>query len=81
LLVQVGDRGGPSRGRGALRPGAEGPPAFLADDLAGLRERLALAGFEVVDDEPLVGYNRFYTSDPFGNRIELLSPLHPREGA
>jgi catechol 2,3-dioxygenase-like lactoylglutathione lyase family enzyme len=62
-------------------PARKAHPAFLADDLAGLRERLALAGFEVVDDEPLVGYDRFYTSDPFGNRIELLSPLDPHEGA
>jgi catechol 2,3-dioxygenase-like lactoylglutathione lyase family enzyme len=62
-------------------PARKAHPAFLADDLAGLRERLALAGFEVVDDEPLAGFERFYTSDPFGNRIELLSPLGPREGA
>jgi hypothetical protein len=28
----------------------------------------------IVLDEPLPGYDRFYTSDPFGNRIEILSP-------
>ncbi len=32
-------------------------------------------GVEVVDDQPLPGYNRFYAFDPFGNRIELLSPV------
>jgi len=28
----------------------------------------------VIDDEPLPGYRRLYTEDPFGNRIELLEP-------
>ena len=50
-------------------------PALLVDDLAGLRERLALSGSIVVVDEPLEGHDRFYTSDPFGNRIELLGTL------
>jgi hypothetical protein len=31
------------------------------------------AGVDVVDDEPLSGFTRFYVSDPFANRIELLS--------
>lgn len=29
---------------------------------------------EIVDDEPLDGYQRVYTYDPFGNRLELLEP-------
>jgi hypothetical protein len=28
---------------------------------------------EVVDDEPLEGYDRIYAYDPFGNRLELLA--------
>ncbi len=43
------------------------------DDLAEVRERLASAGREIIDGEPMEGYGRFYTSDPFGNRIELAS--------
>jgi catechol 2,3-dioxygenase-like lactoylglutathione lyase family enzyme len=54
-------------------PARKAHPAFLVDDLAGLRERLTTAGARVVLDEPLPGYDRFYTSDPFGNRIEILS--------
>jgi len=38
-----------------------------------LRRRLEGAGFVVVDDEPLPGFDRFYAYDPFGNRLELLS--------
>jgi hypothetical protein len=30
------------------------------------------AGFPVVDDELLEGYNRTHVSDPFGNRIEVM---------
>lgn len=49
-------------------------PALLVDDLDLLRQRLALAGFPISVDEPLDGYDRFYTNDPFGNRIECLGP-------
>jgi catechol 2,3-dioxygenase-like lactoylglutathione lyase family enzyme len=55
-------------------PAGKAHPAFLVDDLTGLRDRLTAAGVPVVLDEPLPGYDRFYTSDPFGNRIEILSP-------
>lgn len=55
-------------------PARKAHPAFLVDDLTGLRDRLTAAGVPVVLDEPPPGYDRFYTSDPFGNRIEILSP-------
>ena len=34
--------------------------------------RLTEAGFDVTEDEPLMGCSRFYVADPFGNRIELM---------
>jgi hypothetical protein len=37
-----------------------------------LAERLRDAGEQVVWDEALAGVRRFYTQDPWGNRIELL---------
>ncbi len=55
-------------------PAGKAHPAFLIDDLPSLRDRLTAAGVPVLLDEPLPGYDRFYTSDPFGNRIEILSP-------
>lgn len=58
----------------SFAPARKAHPAFLVDDLTGLRERLTRAELDVVDDEPLEGYDRFYTADPFGNRIEMLSP-------
>jgi catechol 2,3-dioxygenase-like lactoylglutathione lyase family enzyme len=49
--------------------------AFTVDGLEALRERLALAGYPIVEDEELPGFERFYTADPFGNRIEFLRPV------
>ncbi|GMQ86020.1 MAG: VOC family protein [Acidimicrobiia bacterium] len=56
-------------------PAGKAHPALLVDDLGSLRQRLTGAGVEVVDDQPLPGFDRFYASDPFGNRLEFLSPL------
>jgi catechol 2,3-dioxygenase-like lactoylglutathione lyase family enzyme len=57
-----------------FRPARKAHPAFLVSGLAGLCARCRDAGFEVVDDEPLPGYERAYVHDPFGNRIELMEP-------
>jgi catechol 2,3-dioxygenase-like lactoylglutathione lyase family enzyme len=54
-------------------PAHKAHPAFLVDDLPGLRDRLTAAGVPVLLDEPLPGYDRFYASDPFGNRIDIHS--------
>ena len=85
--ANLAKRGGCWFGRGALkvhlgvedefRPAKKAHPAFLVDDLTGLRKTLELAGCRVVEDEPLEGYDRFYVYDPFGNRIELMQPLAP----
>jgi catechol 2,3-dioxygenase-like lactoylglutathione lyase family enzyme len=55
-----------------FRPAKKAHPALLVDDLAGLRERLAAAGCVIREDKPVAGYARFFTEDPFGNRIELM---------
>jgi len=57
-----------------FRPARKAHPAFVVNGLATLRERLSRAGYHVIDDEPLVGYQRCYVADPFGNRIELMEP-------
>jgi catechol 2,3-dioxygenase-like lactoylglutathione lyase family enzyme len=48
-------------------------PAIRVDDLDRLAEALAGAGHAVEWDERRPGVRRFYTRDPFGNRVELLS--------
>ncbi len=55
-----------------FRPATKAHPALLVDNLAGLRERLAAAGCVIREDKPVEGYARFFTEDPFGNRIELM---------
>lgn len=55
-----------------FRPARKAHPALLVEGLAALRERLAAAGCVIREDKPLAGYERFFTEDPFGNRIELM---------
>lgn len=55
-----------------FHPARKAHIAFQVDDLSEYRRRLSEAGYEIVEDEPLEGFIRFYVADPFGNRIELL---------
>jgi catechol 2,3-dioxygenase-like lactoylglutathione lyase family enzyme len=55
-----------------FRPAARSHPAFVVDDLATVRERLAAAGVPIVDDETGLPVERCYVPDPFSNRIELV---------
>jgi catechol 2,3-dioxygenase-like lactoylglutathione lyase family enzyme len=43
------------------------------EDLPPLAERLEAADAPVIWDERYPGVRRFYTHDPFGNRLELLA--------
>jgi catechol 2,3-dioxygenase-like lactoylglutathione lyase family enzyme len=56
-------------------PARKAHPAFRVTDgqLDALAERLRHAGEQVVWDAALIGVRRFYTKDPWGNRIELLA--------
>jgi len=58
----------------AFRPARKAHPAFLVERLDALRAALAAAGHTIAGDEPLEGYDRIFTDDPFGNRIELMEP-------
>ena len=40
--------------------------------LAAVRDALATAGHAIHDDTPVDGRSRFFTFDPFGNRIEFI---------
>ena len=53
--------------------------AYEVSALDGLRTRLESLGYPTRDDVPLVGYRRFHTEDPFGNRVELLEADPERE--
>jgi len=58
-----------------FHPQRKGHPGLLVRDLAAVRARLEAAGAPIVPDDLLPGYERFYTADPFVNRIECLRPL------
>ena len=53
-------------------PARKAHPAFLVEGLAALAARLAAESYPVTTDEPTPGYDRVFTQDPFGNRIELV---------
>lgn len=57
-----------------FRPARKAHPALVVDDVRALAQRLKAAGVRVIEDEPLEGWDRVYADDPFGNRIELMTP-------
>lgn len=48
-------------------------PALRVNDLDTLARRLEDAGFAVLWDDRLPNTKRFYSDDPFGNRIEFMA--------
>jgi catechol 2,3-dioxygenase-like lactoylglutathione lyase family enzyme len=58
----------------AFAPARKAHPALRVGpgDFDTVAERLAQAGAEVTWDEAIPGVRRFYTRDPWGNRIELV---------
>lgn len=56
-------------------PALKAHPALLVRDLPALRRKLEGAGIAIAEAEPIPGTSRFYVSDPFGNRIELMERI------
>jgi catechol 2,3-dioxygenase-like lactoylglutathione lyase family enzyme len=53
-------------------PARKAHPAFLVDDLDGLRRTLEASGHECIDASgEIAGLQRFHAFDPFGNRLEF----------
>jgi catechol 2,3-dioxygenase-like lactoylglutathione lyase family enzyme len=55
-------------------PARKAHPALQVEGLDDWASRLTEGGAPVLWDSDLPGYRRFYTADPFGNRIEMLEP-------
>lgn len=55
-----------------FRPAKKTHPAFAVSDLTALRETLQREKYPVIDDENLPGTRRFYSEDPWGNRLEFV---------
>lgn len=56
-----------------FRPATKAHPAFRVHDLDAVRRRLTDAGVEVVEDDAIPHVHRFYTADPFGNKLEFVA--------
>ncbi len=54
----------------SFSPNKKAHPAFATNDLDGLAAELSDAGYSVEWDGELAPLRRFYSEDPFGNRIE-----------
>lgn len=55
-----------------FKPARKAHPAFRVADLSEAQRALEAAGAPVVPDNTLPYVSRFYTADPFGNRIEFI---------
>jgi extradiol dioxygenase family protein len=53
-------------------PARKAHPAILVTDLAAFATHLQTSGIKVNWDDNFPGFHRFYSSDPFGNRLEFL---------
>lgn len=58
-----------------FRPARKAHVALIVGDLAGLEMVLAREGYDIIDEAPLEGRRRFFSNDPFGNRIEFLETV------
>lgn len=55
-----------------FRPAKKAHPAFVAADLDELRRELLARGCKVVEDASIPEARRFFTDDPWGNRLEIV---------
>jgi catechol 2,3-dioxygenase-like lactoylglutathione lyase family enzyme len=57
-----------------FQPQRRGHPAFVIDNLGRWQELLEKAGAKVEEAIQEPGWQRFYSRDPFGNRLEFRCP-------
>ena len=69
---QIGDRELHLGVEANFKPAKKAHVALCADNLDRIRAALTAAGRPIMADEPIAGRERFFTEDPFGNRLELL---------
>ena len=59
-----------------FRPAGKAHPGLVVtpDQLSVLAVRLRAGGYPVDEDDRVEGVVRFFTTDPFGNRLEIMAP-------
>ncbi|WP_420607118.1 VOC family protein [Novosphingopyxis sp.] len=60
-----------------FRPAKKAHIALSIDDLAALRDKLASMGATITGADLIEGRARFFTEDPFGNRLEFIASAAP----
>ena len=75
VWFRIGDRQVHMGVQEDFRPATKAHPAFLVDDLQHVQRVLESHGYPITNDEPLPGFQRFYSRDPFGNRLEFLQKI------
>ncbi|MHC0035607.1 VOC family protein [Pseudoneobacillus sp. C159] len=55
-----------------FQPAKKAHPAFIIENLETFGNHLENRGVTIKHDAPIDGRNRFFVSDPFGNRVEFL---------
>lgn len=60
-----------------FRPARKAHPGILVEDIDACADRLTAAGAPVDWDDGFPGHRRFYSADPYGNRLEFLEPSAP----
>jgi catechol 2,3-dioxygenase-like lactoylglutathione lyase family enzyme len=58
-----------------FRPARKAHPGLLVHDLDAWAGRLGAASAPVLFDDDFPGMRRFYSEDPYGNRLEFLEPI------
>jgi hypothetical protein len=79
-VVAAGSPPGPRNSTSASRrtSAKKAHPGIRVDGLHPFAKRLTERGAEVIWDYDLPGYERFYSEDPVGNRLEFLQPVAMR---
>ena len=59
--------------RPSFQPAKKAHPAFAIASFDALRNRLLDAGCKVIDDTQISTVRRFFSEDPWGNRLEFIA--------
>lgn len=55
-----------------FKPQKKGHPALIVENIESLYDSLESKGYPLLWEESIEGVKRFFTEDPFGNRIEFI---------
>ena len=55
-----------------FKPAKKAHACFVVKDLSAMEQKMKHLGFDVTPDSAIAEVKRFFTADPFGNRIEIM---------